>query len=73
MKRLTYNSVLGTDPQVSTLMPCAFGVYAGDDGTVYISGMNTGMMGTMMGGNIAAVMGGKVAEDEKKILSAVVK
>ena len=56
--------------------PCPPGyscVYEGDDGAGHISGMNTGMMGTMMGGNIAAVMGDKVAADEKKILSAVVK
>ena len=66
-------SVLETDPHVSTLMPCAFGVYEGGDGKVYISGLNTGLMGKMMGGNIAKVMGSKVSEDERKILSAVVK
>ena len=65
--------VLKTNPEVSTLMPCAWGVYQGDDGRVYITGMNTGMMGKMFGGNIARVMGGNVAEDEEKILGSVIK
>ncbi len=64
--------VLETNPEVSTLMPCAFGVYEGDDGRVYITGMNTGLMGTMFGGRIAEVMGGSVAADEARMLAAVV-
>jgi len=65
--------VLLTNPEVATLMPCAWGVYKGKDGKVYISGMNMGMMGKMFGGNIAKVMGGSVAKDEKAMLEAVVK
>lgn len=64
--------VLTTNPEVSTLMPCAFGVYKGTDGHVYISRMNTGLMGKMFGGVIAEVMGKHVAKDEEKILDAVV-
>ena len=64
--------VLLTNPEVSTLMPCAWGVYKGKDGKVYISGMNMGLMGKMFGGNIAKVMGNIVSKDEKKILSAVI-
>ena len=66
------HDVLAANPEVSTLMPCAFGVYKGSDGKVYISGMNTGLMGTMFGGRIAEVMGTKVARDEKKILETVI-
>ncbi len=51
----------------------ASAVYKGDDGKVYVSGMNTRLMGTMFGGNVADVMGGQVARDEAKILSSVVK
>ncbi len=65
-------AVLETNSEVSTLMPCAFGVYEGGDGKVYISGMNMGLMGKMFGGRIAEVMGGHVAEDEHAILSRVV-
>ena len=36
--------VLETNPEVSTLMPCAFGVYE-QDGQVYVTGLNTGLMG----------------------------
>lgn len=62
--------VLVTNPEVSTLMPCAFGVYEKDE-RVYVTGMNMGLMGKLFGGNIAAVMGGKVAVDEKAILECL--
>ncbi len=65
--------VLASRPDVSTLMPCAFGVYEGEQGKIFISGMNTGLMGKMFGGVVAKVMGGAVAADEQRILAAVVK
>lgn len=65
--------VLTTNPEVSTLMPCAWGVYKGKDGKVYISGMNMGLMGKIFGGNIAKVMSGQVAPEEARMLKAVVK
>lgn len=61
-------TVLNANPEVSTMMPCAWGVYEGQDGNVYVSGMNMGLMGQMFGGTIAEVMGGIVAEDEEEIL-----
>ena len=66
------HDILGGNPEVSTLMPCAFGVYEGADGKVYISGMNTGLMGKMFGGEIAEVMGAKVSKDEARILKGIV-
>ena len=66
------HDVLGDNPEVATLMPCAFGVYEGADGKVYISGMNTGLMGKMFGGTIAEVMGAKVSQDEKKMLEGII-
>ena len=65
--------VLTTNPEVSTLMPCAWGVYEGDDGKIYISGMNMGLMGKMFGGNIAKVMGGAVSKDEERMLKDVIR
>jgi uncharacterized protein (DUF302 family) len=64
--------VLTTNPEVSTLMPCAWGVYEGDDGRIYVTGMNMGLMGKMFGGNIARVMGGSVSKDEAQMLDRVV-
>lgn len=64
--------VLTTNPEVLTLMPCAWGVYEGADGHVYISGMNMGLMGKMFGGTIAEVMGGSVAQDEHRMLADVI-
>ncbi len=65
--------VLLTNPEVSTLMPCAWGVYRATDGKVYISGMNMGLMGKMFGGNIAKIMGGTVSKDETRMLKEVIR
>ncbi len=65
-------SVLTTDRNVSTLMPCTLAVWEGDDGKVYLSKMNMSLMAKMFGGNIANVMGGSVARDEHAILSGIV-
>jgi len=66
-------SVLTTDRHVSTLMPCSLAVWEGDDGKAYLSKMNMGLMARMFGGNIAEVMGGKVARDEKAMLAGIVR
>jgi hypothetical protein len=50
------------------MMPCAWGVYRGDDGRVYVSGMNMGLMGQLFGGTIADVMGDTVAKQEEAML-----
>ena len=64
---------MATDRYISVMMPCTFAVWQGDDQKVYISRMNMGLMAKLFGGNIARVMGGKVAEDEKKILAGILK
>jgi uncharacterized protein (DUF302 family) len=63
--------VLTTDRYVSSLMPCRISVWQGDDGKVYVSKMNTGLMGKLFGGNIAKVMGEAVGKDEEAILSGI--
>jgi len=65
--------VLATNPEVATLMPCAWGVYEGLDGKVYVSRMNMGLMGKMFGGVIAEVMGSEVASDEDEMLKTIIK
>lgn len=64
--------MIATNPEISTMMPCAWGVYE-KDGKIIISAMNMGLMGKIFGGNIAKVVGEYVANDEHKILSAVIK
>ena len=66
-------NVLTTDRYVSTMMPCTFSVWEGDNGKVYLSKMNMALMAKMFGGNIAKVMGGHVVEDEEKILEGLLK
>jgi len=66
-------SVLTTDRHISTMMPCTFAVWEGDDGKVYLSKTNMGLMAKLFGGNIAKVMGGNVVEDEHAMLAGVVK
>jgi uncharacterized protein (DUF302 family) len=65
-------SVLDSDRHVACLMPCTIAVWEGDDGKTYLSKMNTGLMGTMFGGNIARVMGDAVSGDIRAILEGVV-
>jgi len=66
-------SILLTDRYIATMMPCTFAVWEGDNGKVYLSEMNMGLMAKLFGGNIAKVMGGKVVEDEHRILSGLLK
>jgi len=64
-------SVLTTDRHVSTMMPCTFSVWEGDDGKVYLSKINMALMAKMFGGNIAKVMGKKVVHDEEEMLQGL--
>jgi len=66
-------SVLKSDRYVSVMMPCKFSVWEDDDGKIYLTKMNMGLMGKMFGGNIAKVMGQQVAVDEEKILEGLLK
>ncbi|MFW6352526.1 MAG: DUF302 domain-containing protein [Bacteroidota bacterium] len=54
---------------VSNMMPCRVSIYEKSDGKTYISWMNTSMMGNMMGGVVADVMGIASAESEEMIAS----
>jgi uncharacterized protein (DUF302 family) len=63
--------VLRTDRKVATLMPCAVAVYEDDQGKVWLSKMNLGLMARLFGGNVGRVMGGLVADEEKRILAGL--
>lgn len=65
--------VLADNRHLATLMPCTLAVYEGDDGGVYVSKMNTGLMGKVFGGTVARVMGGFVSRDEARMLESVVR
>lgn len=54
---------------VSSMMPCRISIYEKSDGRTYVSWMNTSMMGNMMGGAIAEVMGVATRESEQMIKS----
>ncbi len=64
--------VLTVDRRVSCLMPCAVAVWQGDDGGVYVSMMNTGLMGRLFGGVVGRVMGGPVTTETRRILGPIV-
>lgn len=64
--------VLTIDRRVSCLMPCAVSVWEGDDGGVYVSMMNTGLMGKLFGGVVGRVMGGPITKETEAILAPVV-
>ena len=65
------HDMLVDTPEVSAFMPCAYGVYEGDDGKVHVSGMNRALMAQMFGGTVADVMGKRVARDEAAIFKAL--
>jgi len=67
-RAVSAHEMLEDNPEASALMPCGFGVYEGDDGRVHISGVNRGLIGKLLGGTIASVMGEKVAQDLRKAL-----
>ena len=57
---------------VSSLMPCRIAIYEHSDGKVYVSQMNTGLMGQMMDGIVPEVM--RVASKESnEIISTILK
>jgi uncharacterized protein (DUF302 family) len=56
---------------VSNMMPCRVSIYEKSDGKTYVSWMNTSMMGNMMGGVVAEVMGVASADSEKMIESII--
>lgn len=67
-----YAADILNDPEarhVSVFMPCTISVYEGDDGKAYVSSMNAGLLGKMMGGTIAEVMGGHVDADQQEVLA----
>jgi uncharacterized protein (DUF302 family) len=66
-------SILTGRCEVSAMMPCSFSVWTADDGKVYVSKINTGLMAELLGGDAGRIMAGEVAREEKAILSAVVK
>ncbi|MHC4061615.1 MAG: DUF302 domain-containing protein [Planctomycetota bacterium] len=66
-------SILTGRCEVSAMMPCSFGVWTADDGKVYVSKINTGLMAELLGGDAGRIMAGEVADGEEAILSAVVK
>lgn len=54
---------------ISVMMPCTISVYENKKGDVYISNMNTAMMGWVFGGIVRKIMAGKVAPAQKKFLN----
>jgi uncharacterized protein (DUF302 family) len=56
---------------VSSMMPCRVSIYEKSDGKTYVSWMNTSLMGNMMGGVIADVMGIASRESEAMIQSVI--
>ena len=64
-----YSLLQGDDNKfVSALMPCRVAVYESTDGEVFISELDTGRLGSLFGGDIAAVMG-TISEEQERMFS----
>jgi uncharacterized protein (DUF302 family) len=59
------NAIVDEHHHMGAMMPCAWGVYETNNGDVYISKMNIGLMSLMFAGNIIGLNMGKVAKEEK--------
>ena len=57
---------------VTSLMPCRVAIYERSDGRVYVSRMNSGLMGKMMSGIIPEVMG-QASRESEIITNAIIK
>ncbi len=57
--------------KVAAMMPCRISVYETENGSVYTTSMNIGLMGSMFGGDVGKTMK-KVANEEEKILNDVI-
>ena len=53
---------------VSVMMPCTISVYEKSDGKTYVANMKARKVGGMLGGTIAEVFGGSVANDQDYFL-----
>ncbi|MDO9225684.1 MAG: DUF302 domain-containing protein [Pseudomonadota bacterium] len=56
------------DRWVSVFMPCTISVYEKSDGKVYVANMKAENVGSLLGGNVAEVMGNSVAAGQDAIL-----
>jgi len=57
---------------MACLMPHTLAVYETPEGNVEVSRLNTGMIGKVLGGAAARILGKKAFSDEEKILESVV-
>lgn len=57
--------VLSDTPAMAGIMPCSWAVYELEDGSVWVSKMNIGLMARMFGGRIRRVMRQVAAADER--------
>jgi uncharacterized protein (DUF302 family) len=57
---------------LSVMMPCTISVYEKKDGTTYVAFMNAALMGRIFGGEVARVMGGDVATEQRAIITMAI-
>jgi uncharacterized protein (DUF302 family) len=62
--------VLGASPFISAMMPCTWSVYELDDGSVWLSKMNVGLMSKVFPGVVRSAMG-EVAATEQRMMAEV--
>ena len=58
--------------KISAMMPCRVSVYETEDGRVYITGMNVGLMSKLFGGVIEEITK-KVAEEQEQMFTPIYK
>lgn len=61
--------ILRDDRRLAALMPCAIAVYEDDDGHVWVSRMNTRLVGRLIGGPGGRVLRHEMASAQAEVLS----
>ncbi len=68
----SYNILLDdANKKIAAIMPCRLAIYEDEQGSVFISRMNIGLMSKMFGGVIADIMQ-TAAEDDRKIVADLI-
>ena len=64
--------VLQSHPEFSSIMPCQWGVYKGQDDKIYIATLNTHFMGQLIGGEVGKLLSDNIDIEENWMLEGIV-
>lgn len=70
-----YGAQLMNDPisrKTAAMIPCSMAIYENGDGSVFVSRMNTSLIGILLGGNAGRVLATQIAPEQEQMMEAVI-